>query len=238
MPTAHKQLRARIADMDSVKTGAGNSGTPPIPLGVPEIDGALPWGGLPRGAVHELMTSDPADGAVMGFLLTWLARLETSVGSGGPILWAGCRDDVDAPGFAALGIDPARLLFARCAEMANVLWAIEEGLRTAALAAIVGEVGPVDFALTRRLQLAAANSGVPLFLLRPFKGAAESSAAVTRWRIGAAPGTHITSRRWRVELIRCRGGRPGHWIMERNDETGALAVVTTPGDRPDRPRAG
>ena len=60
---------------------------------------------------------------------------------------------------------------------------------------------------------------------------AEATAAATRWRIAPAPSqpeqpgftgvgftghgfTGLGPPRWRVELERCRGGRPGAWILE------------------------
>ena len=76
-----------------------------------------------------------------------------------------------------------------------------------------------------------------------------ASAAVTRWRITGLPsrpaqscdgfrgGGFLGFSRWQVELLRCRGGRPGHWTMEQNDETGAFTVVAEIPDRPDRTRA-
>jgi protein ImuA len=73
----------------------------------------------------------------------------------------------------------------------------------------------------RRLQLAAERSGVTALLLRRWRTGAEAaverarpSAAVTRWRVAALPSADIPGLpgigwpRWRVELLRCRGGLP------------------------------
>ncbi len=137
-----------------------------VPLGLPAIDSALPWGGLPRGAVHEILCGDPGDGAPTAFLLALIGR-QKAAGHAGPVLWISCRRDLFVPALPVYGCDPADFLFVRCTRGEEVLWAMEDGLRCPALAAVAGDVGRPDFLATRRLQLAANRSGVPLFLHRP-----------------------------------------------------------------------
>ena len=48
-------------------------------LGVPAIDAALPWGGLARGGVHELLGED-GDAARLGFAAGLLGRLPSGDG--------------------------------------------------------------------------------------------------------------------------------------------------------------
>lgn len=76
-------------------------------------------------------------------------------------------------------------------------------------------------------------------------GSAQASAAATRWTVVAAPsgeedGLRVAADqkalglgppRWRVDLTRCRGGRPGQWIMEMSDGAYPLRVVAALGDR-------
>jgi hypothetical protein len=56
-PQLLQRLRSRIAAIEH-----GGSGIPHgdecLPLGVPEIDAHLPWGGLAAGAVHEILDGD------------------------------------------------------------------------------------------------------------------------------------------------------------------------------------
>ena len=267
MPTDDKtltRLRARIAGIEADHTAG--LGRRVFSTGVAALDRALPWGGLPHGAVHELLSADACDGAATGFAAALLVRLLEGGPPNGslcappgappnaPVLWAGGRDDLYGPGLARLGLDPGRLLIARCRTGQDTLWALEEGLHCPALAAVVGEVGDLGFGPSRRLQLAAAASGIPLFLLRPYRrGWDESglppSAAVTRWRIEAAQSspagtgplqtmiTMIGRPRWRLALLRCRGGKPRLWTVERDDETNTLRVVAAAGDRPHRQSA-
>ena len=121
-------------------------------------------------------------------------------------------------GLNALGLDPARLILVETAHRKETLWAMEEAVRSAAPAAVVGVIDTLDLKLSQRLHLAATEAGLPLFLLRP-AATLESSAAATRWRLGTAQATRdrfglVTQPRWHLQLERCRNGRPGEWVVE------------------------
>jgi len=121
-------------------------------------------------------------------------------------------------GLNALGLDPARLILVETANRKETLWAMEEAVRSAAPAAVVGVIDTLDLKLSQRLHLAATEAGLPVFLLRPAP-TLESSAAATRWRIGTATATRdrfglVMQPRWHLQLERCRNGRPGEWVVE------------------------
>jgi protein ImuA len=222
-----------------------------LPFGVAAIDRALPGGGLALGAVHEILGigGDEEDGAAAcGFIAGLLARLRR-----GPVLWCLKRPDLYGPGLLAHGLDPARLVIATAPRDEDILWAIEEGLRAPGLAAVVGEIGRLPLVAGRRLQLAAERSGITAFLLRRWRNSEDASrererpsAAVTRWRIAALPARDIDDPRlrqligqprWRVELLRCRGGVPAQWVVESGDmevadATGHVRLSPELADRP------
>jgi len=218
-----------------------------LPFGLAAIDAALPGGGLALGAMHEILGAggDEEDGAAAaGFVAGILARL-----GAGPILWCFGRPDVYGPGLAAHGLDPARLVLVAARRDDAILWAIEEGLQAPDLAAVVGEVGRLPMVAGRRLQLAAERSGVTLFLLRRWRDAAAAaaerarpSAAVTRWRVAVLPSADIAGEpgvgrpRWRVELVRCRGGMPARWDVEVANATGHVCLSAGVADRPAAPQ--
>ncbi|HEY0838142.1 MAG TPA: hypothetical protein VGE72_29795, partial [Azospirillum sp.] len=57
MPAVMPSKAARLAALrDRIRRieGVGGEGARVLPLGVPELDGALPDGGLPLGCLHEL----------------------------------------------------------------------------------------------------------------------------------------------------------------------------------------
>ncbi len=260
MPTAATlhRLRDRIRRLEqgcpAPAAPGGDTATRPaapaesVPLGLPAIDAALPWGGLPRGAVHEILCGDPGDGAPTAFLLALIGR-QKAAGHAGPVLWVSCRRDLFAPALPVYGCDPADFLFVRCRSGEEVLWAMEDGLRCPALAAVAGDVGMPDFAATRRLQLAAGRGGVPLFLHRPLYRAEKAterrigkgstlapSAAVTRWAAAgrwpapAGPETGTGDPAWTVHLHRCRGGRPGRWPVVWNRRQRAFEPAAAPAE--------
>jgi protein ImuA len=129
-------------------------------------------------------------------------------------------------GLHALGLPPQRLILAETAHRKDTLWAMEEALHARAVAAVAGFIDQLDLKNSQRLQLAATDCGLPLFLLRPAQpspahggGLGEGSAAATRWRVGTAPAARdrfglIAHARWRLSLERCRNGRTGEWMVE------------------------
>ncbi len=218
-----------------------------LPFDVAAIDRALPGGGLMLGAVHEIQGQggDEEDGAAAaGFVAGILARLGP-MERGGPVLWCLKRPDLYGPGLRAHGLDPARLVLVCARRDDEILWAIEEGLRTPGLAAVVGEIGHLPMVAGRRLQLAAERSGVTALLLRRWRNSEEAasererpSAALTRWRVAALPSRDILGEpgigksRWRIELLRCRGGAPAAWEVEVADATGHVSLSAGLADRP------
>ena len=181
-----------------------------LPLGVPEIDGALPGGGLRLGCVHEI----GGDEAATGFCATLLARAS---GEQGSIIWLARKDDLYLPGLVRYGIEPGRLLLVSgLRRQADVLWAMEEVLRCHALRGVVAELDTVDRAASRRLMLAAEGSGVMGLVLgseagRRWTGRARVPTAESRWRVTTVPGAGLAG--WRVEVLHCRGGRPACWTL-------------------------
>ncbi|HVT54340.1 MAG TPA: hypothetical protein VHE77_22385 [Dongiaceae bacterium] len=223
-------LKTKIARLEQAP-GALVAAVPErlVRLDLPAIDRHLPWGGLPRGALHEV-AGEGADreqaAAAAGFAALWLARLQAQ----GPVLWivravSRAALDLYAHGLRQLALDPDRLVLVAARKDEEALWTMEEGLKTRALGAVLGEIGKLDLTASRRLQLAAEGSGVTAFVLRRWRlmqqaerEAAQPIAAVTRWRIATLPSEGAM--RWKVELARCRGGRPNTWMMETADGSG------------------
>jgi protein ImuA len=236
------ELRERIRQIEQPTAAVHGV----LPFGVAAIDRVLPGGGLARGALHEIlgMGGDEEDGALAAaFVAGIIGRLAGT--RDGMVLWCLPRPDLYGPGLAAHGLDPARLVLVRASRDAEILWAMEEGLRAPGIAAVVGEVGALAAVASRRLQLAAERSGITAFLLRRWRDGGQAArerslpnAAATRWRIAALPSRPIRDEpgigcpRWRVELLRCRGGEPACWEMEVADATGHVSLAAALADRP------
>jgi protein ImuA len=227
-------LRRRIRDLE---TGQRRRRAGVLPFGLPPLDEALPEGGLALGALHEAAAAEPGlahEAVAMLFAAGIAARLE------GAVLWALRSPDLFAPGLAGVGLHPDRVIYAEAGSEQAVLLVMEEGLRHGGLAAVIGEVSRLSLTASRRLQLAAEKSGALALALRRHPqppDRIEPNAASSRWRIAALPSSPLPvpgldRARWRVELVRCRGGNPASWELEACDAQGRLAVPAELADRP------
>lgn len=214
------------------------SSPPVISLGISSIDGSLPGGGLYAHGLHEVAAGDTSRGseasaraAASGFAAFLLARLahhNTPDRRPGSVLWC-CRrrtrrgaGDLYAPGMLTYGLDHERLLIARGLSSRQVLWAMEEGLASNALAAVIGEPGAAGPVALRRLQLAAEAGRTAAVLLLSERALPAATPAYTRWRVSPLPrpihhDNTAASLHWRVELLKCRGGRPATWTLNEDD---------------------
>jgi protein ImuA len=236
MPHDATRTAATLAELRKLVAHAGRAERPRsvLPFEIDAIDAALPGNGLPLGALHEFSEDGPrgsyAANAVL-FTAGILARLE------GPVLWCLHSRDLFAPALARVGLDPDRIIFCETWKDADILPAMEEGLRVRGLAGVVGELTRLPLTPSRRLQLACEDSGVSAFVIcRSREGREETNAAYSRWRIAPAPSPQIESdfmgpAHWRVELLRCRGAAPNTWTLEACDAEGRCALSANVPDR-------
>ena len=235
-PYVVQALRQRIRHMERSDRGKPSV----LSFGIPSMDERLPDGGLALGALHEVAGGEL--GAVHAataalFAAGILARLA------GTVLWCLRHPDLFAPALAAAGLHPDRVIYLEAGDERGVLHAVEEGLRHGGLAGVVGEISRLPMIASRRLQLAAETSGVPVLVLRRWQATEtpiafeRPSAAMSRWRITTLPSTSLPTigigrARWRVELLRCRGSDPCSWDLEACDAQGRLAVHADLAHRP------
>jgi len=199
-----------------------------------QIDMALPSGGLDRAALHEVLAEAP--GAAAAFCALVLAR------AGRTAFWIGPDPDPWPPGMAQFGLDPARLVLVRARKPADALWAAEEALRCPAVGAVLLSARQLDLTAARRLMLAAATGGGIGLLLRPDDDSPGPTAAITRWRIGTLPGSgaarhDLGDPRWRLTLLRARGGRPQAWTATWHAGSETLGVEEETAPQPHRRKA-
>lgn len=204
-------LRTQLREIDRAYA------TDVLPLGLSSIDSAMPGGGLPQAAMHEIVSPDPTNGAALAFAAFVTGRLVAKVTR--PILWVTHHAELYPPGLVQFGLPTDRLLLAQCRTYRDALWAMEEGLRCDALAGVVGDTSPTSFNWSRRLHLAARQTGRMLLLLRPERSHQRSSAAQTRWRVTTAPSAFTLGPGpgepvWQLDLLRCRGGVPQSWLLQ------------------------
>jgi protein ImuA len=208
------ELRAAIRHLESGAEGFGRS---VATLGHPQIDVALPWGGLPYGTLHEVRGS--IGGAFAAALASRFLYRQ------GALVW--CAD-------ARLAAAEGELygpVLVRCRSRREVLWAAHEALRSRAVACVVAELEELDLLAGRRLQLAAEMGGAAGLILRFGRFDATPSAAASRWHV--EPFFLDDGRRcWSLDLWRVKGGAPGHWLVRWNNATLSFTAAHQPADRP------
>jgi len=208
-----------------------------LPFGLAALDDCLPHGGLPCGALHEVVpASEKALPAAFGFIVAFLARLARSR----PLIFVlpayerRRHGRLSGHGLNSLGLDPSRAILVEPGHRNETLWTMAEALRSAAPQAVVGSVDRLDLKTSQRLHLAAADARLPLLLLRPARSL-EASAAATRWRIGTAEAARdrfglYMRPRWHLQLERARNGRPGEWVVEYDHVAHRFSLAATLAD--------
>lgn len=135
----------------------------------------------------------------------------------GPVIWI-------APGHQPHGlhgdgisrfVDPARLIFAHPRRDGDVLWAMEEALRSGAAPLVVADLpGPPALTPVRRLHLAAETGAAegaaqPLgLILTPGTGGAQGIES--RWQLTARHGA-AGRRGWHLQRLRARTAPEADW---------------------------
>lgn len=127
-------------------------------------------------------------------------------------------------GLSLAGLPDRRLLFIETPKDAQTLWALEECLKSDAVAGAVAAADAVTLLASRRLDMVARQAGASCLLLRT-QPAKDISAARRRWSIAPAPSAPHPydaeapgAARIAVRLTRSRGEPPGDWILEWDDE--------------------
>ncbi len=170
---------------------------PVLPTGFADLDRALS-GGWPVGALIELLTESCGIGEFR-LLMPALLALEGKR----RILLVAPPYIPYAPAFMHYGLDVSRLLVAHCRRQDEVLWAVEQALRSGACAAVLAWIDAADERSLRRLQLAAEGSDVWILLLRPSRFSKQRSPAALRMML--KPGIRADMQ---VQILKYRGGRP------------------------------
>jgi protein ImuA len=180
------------------------------------LDAQLPGGGWPRSVLTELLLPHEGLGELR-LLAPALAAVQRRGGRG--LMWFDPPAEPCAWVLAALGIDLRQLVIVRARPVlpgrlagqrrpartqlpaADVLWALEQALKSGEVGAAVAWLParlPAD--ALRRLQLAAQAHEGPVFLLRPDSEARQPSAAPLRVLLASAGPDRL-----RVHLLKRRG---------------------------------
>lgn len=185
---------------------------------------SLPGGlglGLVRARLHEFC--GPARTVLGAFVMAE---------STGPVLWIspGWLPERLYPGGLCEFADPARLILARARRPEDLLWSMEEALRSGAVPLVLCDLAALPgLTPVRRLHLAAEAGAEaarhrgrlpPLgVVLTPGDGGA--AGVESRWHLAPAPSgsTLIENRQaWRLSRLRARLAPPAAWAIWRDAE--------------------
>ena len=189
-----------------------------VPSSKPGADGLPDIGQLGTQTLSEVFPVSATDGSALGFVLSMIPRTQA------PILWVQDHMSQTEAGRPYLpGLMTQRpVIQITLTRTADALWAMEEGLRCAALSAVIGEVWgdapALDFTATKRLAIRAEASKRPCWLVR--RGTTPNlSAARNRWRVASLPSLAHPhdplapgDPRWHLDLFRSRLINPGTWV--------------------------
>ena len=194
--------------------------------------------------LSEAFPTHPTDASAVGFALSRLPRTNA------PILWVQDRLSRKEAGRPALAGIPADrpVIMVDLSRAADVLWAMEDGLRCRALGAVIGEIWgdppSLDFTATKRLAIRAEAADISCWLIRR-AASPDLSAARDRWRVASLPSTpHLHdpqapgSPRWALDLFRSRRSKPGQWVATYDGAADRVHLVAATGDRTLDPRDG
>lgn len=148
----------------------------------------------------------------------WLAAR-----SAGTVIWI--RPGWEADRLNADGmrdwVDPARFVFLDALRADDVLWSMEESLRSGAVPLVIADLpGLPGLTQVRRLHLAAETGGtqgahVPLgMILTPGQGGAQG--VESRWHM--APDHARRPGQWRLTRLRARTAPEASWTIARQAE--------------------
>lgn len=195
---------------ETIRTLEGRRGASSfVATGWPDVDGLLPGGGLPRGALSDL-----AGGPASGKTGVTLAALSSAMGQDGLAAFVDARHELYPPAAASAGIALDRLLVVRPVAETPVeackagVWAAEALLASGGFRAVAVDV-PLEVLARQRGSAALVET-----MLRRVRAAAEKGGALALW-LSTESGPRIPSA-VRLEFSATEAGRRVHRAYARS----------------------
>lgn len=162
------------------------SHTPGLDTGHAALNAVLPGGGWPLSSLTEVLQPRPGCGewGLLAPALAQLCRPDRVRRSARQAVLVGAPHAPLGAALAAWQLDARHLLCVQATSMAERLWAAEQALRCADVAAVLLWLPQAQPAQLRRLHLAAQDHAKLLFVLRPESAQHDSSPAPLRLLLG------------------------------------------------------
>ena len=176
--TVLKKLRAQAGCIHTTIKDSEDA----FSTGSETIDSWLPIGGLHPSTLTEWVAAHHSAAAGSLALLAAANRLRQIPGR--PLVIVDCQGSFYPPAAAALGIPHERVILLRPSCRADALWAIDQSLRSGAVAAVWAYLPmQVDDRDARRLQLASETGHTPGLLVRDFAARGKPSFAEVQFYV-------------------------------------------------------
>jgi len=189
-----------------------------LPSGFQAVDGVLPGGGWPCGALTEVLVSQFS---VVEFRL--LAPMMATLTRGGQtVVLVGPTMAPHAPGLRHDGVDERHLVWVDVDAPKDRLWSTEQLVKAGSCGAVIAWLPLVRAEQIRRLQVLASRCKGPVFLCRPESAARDASAAPLRVLVHVETDWQIT-----VEVLK-RKGPPLDGQLRLLSMPGGLSKIMTP----------
>ncbi len=156
----------------------GSVVTHTVPTGFSLLDGELPGGGWPCGAVTEILQPQPSvcEWRLLGPALARIAKK-----GGGPIIMIGPPLIPFLPGLSAYGVKEGNVIWVSADTPKERAWATEQVVKAQLLGgAVLSWLPQATAEQVRRLQVHAQSCSVPAFIFRPEIAQASTSSAPLR----------------------------------------------------------
>ncbi|TDQ11507.1 ImuA family protein [Pedobacter metabolipauper] len=224
-----QQLQKQILEMQGFKPALpGNAEG----FGLGPLEHCFPNAVFPVGTIHEFLTDNPEEAAASdGFIAGLLAKL---METGNACLWISRNRKLFPPAMQSFGVMPEQIIFIDLYREKEILWVMEEALKCEGLAAVIAELPDIDFAQSRRLQLAVEKSHVTGMLLRKEPKRLSATACTVRWHVKPQPSEMMEGMpgvghpRWEVNLLKVRNGHTGSFLLEWAEDHFAPFAATEP----------
>ncbi|WP_427981829.1 translesion DNA synthesis-associated protein ImuA [Agarivorans sp.] len=168
--------------------------------GYEQLDQQLPHHGWPHSGLSEVLYEKHGVGELQ-LLLPALAKLSQQERW---IIWVAPPFMPNAPALQQHGVDISKLIIVRAKQCQDILWTIEQALKSGSCSAVLGWLDHLDLKASRRLQLAAEQGNCHSYLFRPQQQQQQSSSASVRLAVNVSKRSNQIN----YHLLKRRGAAP------------------------------
>ena len=180
------------------------------------VNDALPYRGLPLGCIHEVK------GTSLASAIAFAAILSRRIQQSGSVFYVAPDCSFYPLGLIGSGVNFEQWIHISARRSKDLSWTVLEAMRCSQVKVVLAVMTSADLTFCRRLQLAAESSGATGFLIHRAAAPGSIASAITRWQVSPERGLAergLGDTFWKLELLYCRGGRPGKWVVTPRNNT-------------------